>query len=440
MAQAVQGPDVQGGNEDIGKSALSKAGWRIIPLLALAYMVAFMDRSNISFAAATMNADLGFSATIYGIGGGLFFASYALFEVPSNIILARVGARRWIARIMITWGLIAAGMMFVRTPWQFYSMRFLLGIAEAGFFPGVIFYLSQWFPKEARGRAISRFYISGPLTRVVLGTASVWLLALDGLHGLAGWQWLFLVQGLPAVLVGLLVLWLLPGSPETVGWLTPEEKGWLARQMARDATAVGPPKRAHHLSVLGHPMVLLLGLIGFLTTAAYYTFVLNEPQIIGLSTGLAVREVGYVVSIGGLLGVGGMLFTGHFSDKRGHRLPFLFISTLLVMGAFLLLSLSLGPVPTLLAYFLFALTWGSVTLSVWMVCTDVLHPSELAVGTAMVNTMSQVGSFIAPILWGISKDVTGSFRLGQFGLVAFEVLALAVIVVLAARVRRKGVT
>ena len=221
-----------------GAGVLARTGWRIIPLLGLAYLVAFMDRSNISFAAKTMNADLGFSATIYGIGGGVFFLSYALFEIPSNILLERIGARRWIARIMISWGVIAAGMMWVHTPWQFYTLRFLLGLAEAGFFPGVIFYLSLWFPRAARGRAISRFYISGPLARVVMGLLSPALLAMNGMAGLKGWQWLFVVEGLPAVLVGLLVLWLLPERPETADWLNPAEKAWLSGRLAQEGAGV----------------------------------------------------------------------------------------------------------------------------------------------------------------------------------------------------------
>ena len=182
---------------------VSRAAWRILPLLGVAYLFAYMDRVNISFAALQMNADLGFSATVYGLGGGLFFLAYALFEVPSNLFLTRIGARRWIARIMITWGMLAAAMMFVHTAWQFYLIRFLLGAAEAGFFPGIVYYLAHWFPRDVRGRALSVIYILGALAGVVIGALSPLLLSLDGSRGLQGWQWLFLVEGLPAVLVGL---------------------------------------------------------------------------------------------------------------------------------------------------------------------------------------------------------------------------------------------
>lgn len=417
-----------------GASVLRRAGWRIIPLLGLAYMIAFMDRSNISFAARTMNADLGFSATIYGIGGGAFFASYALFEIPSNILLERVGARRWIARIMISWGLIAAAMMLVHSAWQFYALRFALGMAEAGFFPGVIFYLSLWFPREARGRAISRFYISGPLTRVVMGVLSVWLLALNGSGGLKGWQWLFLVEGLPAVLAGLLVLWLLPDRPQAVGWLSQAEKDWLAARLAEDGA--GPARRHSPLAALRLPAVLLLGMVGLLTTCAYYTFTLSEPQILAQMTGWSVVSVGYLVSVGGLAGAAGMLFTGWMSDRTGTRVPFMIGSTALVLMAYALFALDGGRVTGLIAYAIYVACWGSVTLSVWMLCTDLVAPGDMAVATAMVNTMSQTGAFFGPIAWGVARDATGSFHTGFVGLAVAQALALVFVGALV-RYRRK---
>ena len=404
-----------------GAGVLARTGWRIIPLLGLAYLVAFMDRSNISFAAKTMNADLGFSATIYGIGGGVFFLSYALFEIPSNILLERIGARRWIARIMISWGVIAAGMMWVHTPWQFYTLRFLLGLAEAGFFPGVIFYLSLWFPRAARGRAISRFYISGPLARVVMGLLSPALLAMNGMAGLKGWQWLFVVEGLPAVLVGLLVLWLLPERPETADWLNPAEKAWLSGRLAQEGAGV---RHGNPLTALRLPAVLLLGMVGLLTTCAYYTFTLSEPQILAQATGWSGVSVGFLISLGGVAGAGGMLLTGWLSDRSGTRMPFMAGSTAMVLCAYGLFAVDGGRTTGLIAYACYVACWGSVTLSVWMLCTDLVGPGDMAVATAMVNTMSQAGAFVGPILWGIARDASGSFHLGLVGLVVAQVLAL----------------
>src|SRR5580698_7741084 len=189
------------GDEDVGRSAIRKASWRLLPLIALGYGTAYMDRVNISFASLTMNRDLHFSNTIYGFGAGLFFLSYAACEVPSNLLLYRFGVRRWLARIMVTWGVIAIVMLFVRTPWQFYTARFLLGMAEAGFFPGVVFYLMQWFPPEQRARTISRFYIVAPLSTVFMGVVAGALLDLQGRMHLAEWQWLFLVEALPAIIL-----------------------------------------------------------------------------------------------------------------------------------------------------------------------------------------------------------------------------------------------
>ncbi len=214
-------------NHRIGKSAVRKASWRLIPLIALGYGTAFMDRINISFASLQMNRDLHFSATVYGFGAGLFFVSYAACEVPSNLLLVRFGARRWLSRIMLTWGLLAIGMMFVKTAPQFYVMRFLLGMAEAGFFPGVVFYLMQWFPPEMRARAISRFYISLPLSSVVMGSIAGALLNLQGRLGLAGWQWLFLVEGLPAIVLSVVFFLHLPDTPADAKWLEPSEREWL---------------------------------------------------------------------------------------------------------------------------------------------------------------------------------------------------------------------
>src|SRR5579864_549235 len=201
----------------VGASALRKASWQLIPLISIAYGVAYTDRVNISFAALQMNRDLHFSASAYGLGAGLFFLSYAACEIPSNLLLVRFGARRWIARIMLTWGILAMGMMFVRTPLEFYLVRFLLGMSEAGFFPGVVFYLSQWFPANVRARTISRFYVALPLSSVFMGGIAGALLNLQGRLGLAGWQWLFLAEGLPAVILSVIFLAFLPNTPTEAG-------------------------------------------------------------------------------------------------------------------------------------------------------------------------------------------------------------------------------
>ena len=284
--------------ETVGRAAMGKAFWRILPLIGLAYLFAYMDRVNVGFAAAQMNHHRNFSATIYGLGGGLFFLAYALFAIPSNLMLVRFGARQWIALTMIVWGLLSAGMMFVQTPLQFYVLRFLLGVAEAGFYPGVIYYFAGWFPPCHRSRAVSRFFVASPLASVVMGGVSGWLLALDQHAGLQGWQWLFLVQGLPTVLVGLMVLRYLPETPAKVAWLTPTEKNWIQHELEREQARIGEPSGRNVIAAFRNPRVLLLGLIGFLLIGTVTTIILNAPLILQGATGLDAKSVGYLVGLG----------------------------------------------------------------------------------------------------------------------------------------------
>ena len=262
----------------------AQGGWRLIPLIALGYGTAYMDRVNISFASLQMNRDLHFSATTYGFGAGLFFLSYAVCEVPSNLLLVRFGARRWLARIMLTWGVLAIAMMFVKTPLQFYVMRFLLGMAEAGFFPGVVFYLMQWFPPEARARAVSGFYISLPLSSVVMGSIAGALLNLQGRLGLAGWQWLFLVEGLPAIILSFVFLLHLPDTPADARWLKPTERQWLLDKIQSDAASGG---HTHDVGrALLDPRVLQIGMLFLCMLGATYAYTFSAPAILQKLTGL----------------------------------------------------------------------------------------------------------------------------------------------------------
>jgi MFS transporter, ACS family, tartrate transporter len=218
-------------------ATIRKISLHLLPIIALGYGISYIDRANVSFAALRMNRDLHFSNSTYGLGAGLFFLSYAICELPSNLLLVRVGARRWIARIMFTWGVLAVGMMFVHTPIQFYTMRLLLGAAEAGFFPGVVFYLTQWFPANMHARAVSRFYVAVPLSSVLMGFVAGWLLNLHGRLGLAGWQWLFLIEGLPAIILSFIFLVYLPDRPEDAKWLTSEERDWLLNRVRQERPA-----------------------------------------------------------------------------------------------------------------------------------------------------------------------------------------------------------
>jgi MFS transporter, ACS family, tartrate transporter len=419
----------------IGKSAMNKAFWRILPLILVAYLFAYMDRVNVSFAAATMNEDLAFSATVYGLGGGLFFLGYALFEIPSNLMLVRFGARTWIARIMITWGMLSAAMMFVETPMQFYVLRFLLGVAEAGFYPGVIFYFAGWFPPCHRSRAVSRFFVASPLSSVAMGAMSGWLLALDGNAGLHGWQWLFLVQGLPTVLFGLVVLRYLPDAPATVVWLTQLEKDWIHDELIKEQARIGEPVGHNVLAAFHNPRVLLLGAIGFLLISTITTVVLNAPLILQGTTALDPTAIGYVVALGGVLGAAAILILGNHADRHGDRWGNSFWCGIVLAGAVLALGLSNSPLLTLIAYLVFAticFTLPMLTSSGW---AEVLHVRELAIGAAAINTISQIGAFLAPYGWGAAKDATGNFQPALITLSVFALAMSALILVLRQQVR-----
>ncbi len=426
-------------SDGVGVSAMHKAFWRILPLILVAYLFAFMDRVNVSFAAAAMNEDLAFSATVYGLGGGLFFLGYALFEIPSNLMLVRFGARKWIARIMITWGLLSAGMMFVQTPMQFYVLRFLLGVAEAGFYPGVIFYFAGWFPPCHRGRAVSRFYIAAPLASVAMGAMSGWLLGLDGNAGLHGWQWLFLVQGLPTVLFGLVVLRYLPDSPASVTWLSQPEKDWIHTELAREQARIGEPVGHNVLAAFRHPRVLLLGAIGFLLIGVITTVILNAPLILKDATTLDAKMIGYLVALGGIMGAAAILIMGNHADRHGDRWGNAFWCSIVLAGAVLVMGLAPSPLLIIIAYLAFATVCFAIPMLTSSGWAEVLHVRELAIGAAAINTICQIGAFLAPYGWGAAKDATGSF---QPALIAFSLITLvmaALIRLLRGQVRGKSI-
>lgn len=400
----------------LGNAAMRKAMWRIVPLILLAYLCAYMDRVNVSFAAAQMNVDLKFSATIYGLGGGLFFLGYALFEIPSNMLAVRFGSRRWLTRIMVMWGLLSSATMFVHTPLQFYTMRFLLGTAEAGFYPGVILYFGSWFPSDYRGRAVSRFYVSSPLASVVMGAVSGTLLGLDGLATLRGWQWLFLAQGMPSVVVGLIILRFLPDHPASVSWLSPDEKAWIDSELARDARRIGTPASHNPFASLHNPAVLLVSAIGFLYLGITLSVVLSAPMILHALAGLDTRLVGYVVTLGGVLGALTMLVAGNYADRHGNRFQIAGWLHLVMAGT--LLAIALGPAPLIVvgAYLVFAATCFTIAMLVTSGWADVLHVSELAVGAAAINSLANLGSFAMPFAWGAARDATGGFTVGLLAL------------------------
>ena len=414
----------------IAKSAQRKAAIRLLPVISIGYGLAYMDRINISFASLRMNSDLHFSATVYGLGAGLFFIGYALCEVPSNLLLLRFGPRRWLARIMLTWGLLAACMMFVRTPLEFYAVRLLLGISEAGFFPGVIYYLMLWFPASARARAVSRFYVALPLSTVVMGAVAGWLMGLEGTFGLAGWQWLFLLEGLPAALFSFVILRALPDSPAKASWLTAEEKIWLQGAVEADGAQAHIGHEAGVMRALLSPKVWMIGLFFLSALTCSYAFYFSAPAIVQGATGWSVGKVGFLMSCFGVCGAVSMLFGGSHSDRTGDRALHCIVPCC-VMGVGYFVASYGGPgwlvIFALGASFVAFMALQAPALAV---PTQFLAGRAAAAGIAAMNTITMFSGFIGPYWMGRMKDATGSYNLGLRGLIVPSLIAASVMFLL----------
>jgi len=401
-------------DREIERRTLRKAGWRLLPLLSICYAVAFVDRANVSYAALQMNRDLHFNAAVYGFGASVFFISYAVCELPANYLLLKFGARRWIARIMLTWGVLAAAAMFVRTPVSFYVLRFLLGMAEAGFFPGVLYYLSLWFPQEMRSRAISRFYVAFPLANVLMGLFAGSLLGLNGRFGLRGWQWLFLVEALPALVLGGVVLFTLPDGPETARWLKPEERLWLLERLLRDRREIGGLSRRHVglLSVLGDARVMLVGFFFLLTLGSSYAFSFSGPQIFTAITGWSAGRVGFLLAAMSLVGAAAMQIVAWISDRQRVRLPWIVGLSLVMALGFLVSGVARSPWIVVPAVSVAMVSFYGLEAPALSLITTFLEGPAAAMGIAAINTLAIIGGFLGPNWIGWSITRTGDWRWG----------------------------
>jgi ACS family tartrate transporter-like MFS transporter len=390
------------------QSAVGKAARRLLPFLCLCYMVNFLDRVNVGFAALAMNEDLGFSPSVYGAGAGIFFAGYIMFEVPSNLALQRFGARIWIARIMISWGLVATAMALVHSEGSFYALRLLLGIAEAGFFPGIILYLTYWFPARERARIVSLFMAAVPLATVVGGPVSGALLELHGLWGLAGWQWLFIIEGLPAVLLGVVVLFFLDDRPEGARWLSQEERQALSATLAAEAEATREVGYAGLGQALTRPRVLVLGLLYFCIVSGLYGIGFWMPQVIQ-TFGLGPLQIGFLTAIPYLVAAIGMVLWGSRSDRSGERIWHIALPLILGGAAFAWSAVS-GPLGlTLVALTLATLGIYAAVGTFWSLPTAILTGTGAAAGLALVNSMGNLAGLVSPAIVGVMKQATGTF-------------------------------
>jgi ACS family tartrate transporter-like MFS transporter len=418
----------------IGARVLRKLAWRILPFVVLLYFVSFLDRVNVGIASLTMNRDVGLSPAVYGLGAGIFFLGYFLFEVPSNLILHRIGARVWIARVMVTWGLVSVAMAWVQGPASFISLRFLLGVAEAGFFPGIILYLSTWFPARHRAAATAVFMAAAPLSTALGSPVSGALLQMHGLWGLKGWQWLFLLEGAPAILLGFVVLAFLTDRPKDARWLADDERAWLMAQMQREQVPA-PQDLWQGLKLgLADRRVLALALVYFGASSGLYTLGLWAPQIIA-EFGLSPLAIGLVNALPGIAAVIAMVWWSRHSDATGER-------TWHVAGACLLAAAGLawaGVAFTLIGVVL-ALMVVNVGVScakppLWAMPTRFLSGPAAAAGIAAINAIGNLGGFVGPVMIGWLKDLTGSF-LGGLYFVAGLLLVSALLVVRLARGNR----
>jgi MFS transporter, ACS family, tartrate transporter len=410
-------------------SCIARVTRRLVPFLILCYFVAYLDRVNVGFAALTMNQQLGFSPTLYAWGAGIFFLGYFIFEVPSNVILESVGARRWIARIMISWGVLSAGMAFIWDGPSFLVLRFLLGAAEAGFFPGIILYLTYWFPAQHRARIVGAFMVAIPVSSVIGSPISGLILNLDGVAGLAGWQWLFIIEGIPSVLLGSVVLAYLTDKPHVAVWLPTAERNWLTDRLEAERRHREQIRHYTLWQALRDPRVLALSLVYFGVVAANYGLSFWLPQIVK-NFGLSNVATGFVTAIPYVFGAVAMVLWGRRSDAVRER-KWHTAGAALVAALGLAASARLGsPALTMIAVSVAALGIFAVLPVFWTLPTAMLTGSAAAGGIALINSIGNLAGFAGPYAMGWIKEATGDFSWGLLALAAGPLLSAIIVLVI----------
>jgi MFS transporter, ACS family, tartrate transporter len=393
---------------EIETRTMGKVAWRLVPFLMLCYFIAYLDRVNIGFAGASMIKDLGLSASIFGGASGIFFIAYFFFEVPSNLALDRFGARIWIARIMLTWGLVAGAQAFVTGGYSLYFVRLLLGVAEAGFFPGIIFFLTLWFPSAYRARIIGLFMFAIPISTVIGAPISGLILGLDGFEGLHGWQWMFLIEAVPALLMSLVVLYYLTDRPRHATWLAPEESRWLQDRLDAERATREREGAASWLKSMLDPRVIALGLVYNGANIPQYGLSFFLPQIVKAFGGLSNFEVGLVTALPYAIGAIGMILWSRHSDATGERTWHTVIPLLVIVVGLMLAAFTADP--TLKMAFICVVGFGffAVLPIFWTLPTSFLSGAGAAAGIAAVNSIGNLGGYFGPQVFGWLKDSTGS--------------------------------
>ncbi|TMH34497.1 MAG: MFS transporter [Betaproteobacteria bacterium] len=410
-------------DQTLEKHTIAKISWRLLPLIVVIYFVAYIDRTNVGFAAFGMNKELGFTAYIYGWGAGIFFLGYFLFEVPSNVILAKVGARKWIARIMITWGIVAGAMAFTAGPISFLVLRFLLGAAEAGFFPGIILYFTYWFPRVYRARVIAALFLAVPGSNAVTAVLSGALLQLDGVLGVAGWKWLFILEAIPSVILAFVVLAVMTDRPALATWLKPEERNWLETELERERVTLEASHGSLSLfQALTDRRVIALSLIYMTIVTATYGITFFLPLIVK-GAGFSDAITGVVTAVPYVIGTVGMVLWSFSSDRRKER-RWHFIIACTVAATGLLAAGWLGGSYWALA----AMSLATVGLygskpAFWPLPSEFLSGKGAAGGIALVNSIGNLGGFAGPYVVGWLKDSTGTYQAGLYFLAACALLS-----------------
>jgi ACS family tartrate transporter-like MFS transporter len=417
-----------------GRALYRKISWRLIPYMFLLYIVAYLDRVNVGFAAMDMQRDLHLSNTVYGTGAGIFFLGSALFDLPSNLILLKVGPRRWMARIMISWGVISTCMMFMHSKESFYVLRFLLGVSEAGFFPGMILYLTYWFPTHERARAVAKFMTATSLAGVVGGPLSSYLLRMDGRSGLAGWQWLFLSEGVPTILLGISVLFLLKDSPEKADWMRPEERAWLGSELQRDRERYGAAAHHHLADAFRLPALWVLAGVYFVSQVGVYIVNLWMPLILNsFSRGAASGDASLIAryaTVPYLAAAAMTVVVGWSSDRRNERRWHIAGCLTLSAVGFAWAGVAHSLVAALCAMTLAAVGVWSMMGPFWTLTTGMLGGTAAAGAVAILQIVGGLGGFSGPYMTGRLRDATHSFAGGLYGIAGLAfgaaMLALAV--------------
>ena len=404
----------------------AKCAWRLIPFMVLVYVVNFIDRVNVGFAALTMNKDLGFSPTVYGFGAGIFFFSYFLFQVPASVVLERFGARRTVFCILATWGVVSAACSLVQNPASFYGLRFLLGVAEAGFYPGMIFYLTLWFPRAFRARFVATFTAGIPLSNIVGGPLSGLILGMDGVLAIHGWQWMFLLEGLPAFFLSFAVLKFLPDSPSRASWLSDAEKKTIAACLASESQM----ERRDLWPALRDPRVLALCLAGFSSIGmGLYGYQLWLPQIVQ-AMGFSNRETGFIVALPYVAALAAMILWARSSDAKGDRIWHVALPLLLAASGFALASLAQSDLIMLGGLTCVAMGILASFGPFYSLPSTFLGGTAAAGGIALINSIAALGAFFGPVITGVLKEHTGNYASAMAALACGLVVSATIVLAL----------